>query len=62
MSQIEKHGWNIDHLVVVTAVLNPEVNDDDIYMTVPEGWKEGLNVPMIHVQLNDLHYTLQQEP
>jgi hypothetical protein len=31
------HGWNIDHFDVVTAFLNPEVDDDDINMTVPRG-------------------------
>jgi hypothetical protein len=43
------HGWNIDHLDVVTAFLNPEVDDDDIYMTLPEGWPESLNAPAIVV-------------
>jgi hypothetical protein len=31
-----KHGWNIDHLDVVTAFLNSEVDDNNIYMTLPE--------------------------
>jgi len=30
ISLVRKHGWNIDHLDVVTALLNPEVDDDDI--------------------------------
>jgi len=29
-------GWIMDHLHVVTAFLNPEIDDDDIYMTLPE--------------------------
>jgi len=35
ISLVGQHGWNIDHLDVVTAFLNPEVDDDDIYMTLP---------------------------
>jgi hypothetical protein len=34
---------------VVTAFLNPEVDDDDIYMTLREGWPENLNAPRIIV-------------
>jgi len=34
---VGKYGWNIDHLHVVTAFLNPEVDDNDIYITLPEG-------------------------
>ena len=32
----------MDHLNVVTAFLNPEIDDNAIYMTLPEGWLEGL--------------------
>ena len=49
ISLVGKHGWNIDHLDVVTASFIPEVNDDDIYMTVSEGWPEDLNTPAIVV-------------
>jgi hypothetical protein len=31
-----KHRWIIDHLNVVTAFLNSEVDDNNIYMTLPE--------------------------
>jgi len=51
ISIVGKHGWNIDHLDVVTTFLNPEIDDDDIYMTLPEGWPGGLNAPTIIVQL-----------
>jgi len=39
ISLIRKYrtGWNMDHLDVVTAFLNPEIDDDNIYMTLPEG-------------------------
>jgi len=49
ISLVGKSGWNIDYLDVVTAFLNPEVDDDDIYMTLPEGWQECLNTPTIIV-------------
>jgi len=49
-------------LDVVTAFLNPEVDDDDIYMTLPEGWPEGLNTPMIIVRLKQALYSLKQAP
>ena len=29
---------SIDHMDVVTAFLNPEVDDPDQYMAIPEGW------------------------
>jgi len=47
---------------VATAFLNPEVDDDDIYMTLPEGWPEGLNAPTIVVRLKKALYGLKQAP
>jgi len=38
ISLIGRYGWNMDHLDVVTAFLNHEIDDDDIYMTLPDGW------------------------
>jgi hypothetical protein len=49
ISLVGKHGWNIDGLQVVTAFFNPVVDDNDTYMTLPEGWPEGLNTPTITV-------------
>jgi hypothetical protein len=39
-----RNNWNIDHLDVVTAFLNPDVDDDALLMELPEGWPhmEGL--------------------
>jgi hypothetical protein len=62
ISLVGKYGWNIDHLDVVTAFLNPEVDDDDIYMTLPAGWPEGLNAPTIVVRLKKALYGLKQAP
>ena len=60
ISQVGKHGWNLDHVDVVTAFLNPEIDDDDIYMMLPEGWPEGLNTPSIVVRLKKALYGLKQ--
>jgi hypothetical protein len=62
ISLVGEYGWNIDHLDVFTAFLNPEVDDDDIYMTLPEGWPEGLNTPTIIVRLKKALYGLKQAP
>jgi hypothetical protein len=62
ISLIGRYGWNMDHLDVVTAFLNPEIDDDDIYITLPEGWPEGLNAPKIIVRLRKALYGLKQAP
>jgi len=62
MSLIGRYGWNLDHLDVITAFLNPEIDDDDIYMTWPEGWPEGPNAPKIIVRLRKALYGLKQAP
>jgi hypothetical protein len=54
--------WSMDHLDVVTAFLNPEIDDDDIYMPLPEGWPEGSNAPKIVVRLRKALYGLKQAP
>ena len=41
ISMAASHGLAIDHLDVVTAFLNPEVDDTELYMEVPEGWDDG---------------------
>jgi len=52
----------MDHLDVVTAFLNPEIDNYDIYMTLPEGSPEGLNAPKIIVRLRKALYGLKQAP
>jgi len=61
-SLVRKHGWNIDHFDVVTAFRNPEFKDDDVYMTLPEGWPGELNTPTIIVRLKKALYGLKQPP
>jgi hypothetical protein len=46
---------------VVTAFLKPKFDDDDIYMTLPEGCPEGLNTPTIIVRLKKALYGPKQE-
>jgi hypothetical protein len=62
MSLVRKHGWNIDDLDVVTGFLNPEVDDENIYMTLPERWREGLNAPAMVTRLKKALYGLKQAP
>ena len=31
----------IDHMDVVTAFLNPVVDDPDLFMEIPQGWDSG---------------------
>ena len=31
----------IDHLDVITAFLNPHVDDPQLYMEIPNGWDSG---------------------
>jgi len=50
----------MDHFDVVTTFLNPKIDYDDIYMTLPEGWPEGLNAPKIIVRLRKALYGLKQ--
>jgi hypothetical protein len=49
-------------LDVVTACLNTDIDHDDIDMTLPDGWPEGLNAPKIIVRLRKALYCLIQTP
>jgi len=62
ISLVGNHVWNINHVYVVTACLNPEVDDDDIFIMLSEAWLEGLNTPTIIIQLNNPLYGLKQAP
>jgi hypothetical protein len=56
----------IDHMDVVTAFLNPEVDDANLYMIIPEGWdsecSNGEIKPGTIVKLNKALYGLKQAP
>ena len=64
ISLIGKYGtrWNMDHLHVYTAFLNPKIDDDDICMTLPEGWPEGSNSSKIVLSLRIALDGLTQAP
>jgi hypothetical protein len=63
ISLLGRYGYTVDHWDVVTAFINPEMDDDNIYMTLPEGWPEGFNTPEISVRLRKalygINHTLQ---
>jgi hypothetical protein len=62
ISRIARYMWHMDHLDVVTAFLNPEIDNEDIYMTWPEGWPEGLNALKITIRLRKALHGLKQAP
>jgi len=62
ISLIGSYGWDMDHLDVVTAFLNPEIDNDDFYLPFPEAWPGGLNAPKIIVRLRKALYGLKQAP
>jgi hypothetical protein len=41
----------MDHLDVVTTILYSEIDNEDMYITLPEGWQEDLNTLKIIVRL-----------
>jgi len=58
------NSWNSDHLDVVTAFLNPEI-DKVIFVELPEGidWLSKLNTPRTDfLRLNKALYGLKQAP
>ena len=58
------HGWEIDHMDVVTAFLNPPVNND-IYMFLPEGidWLDPTKPANTTIcKLNKALYGLKEAP
>jgi hypothetical protein len=37
LAMAAQYGWDVDHMDVVTAFLNPKIDRDNIYMTLPLG-------------------------
>jgi hypothetical protein len=62
ISLIARDGRNIDKLDVVTVFLNSDIEDDDIYITLLEGWQVGLNAPKIIVRLRNALYGVNPAP
>jgi hypothetical protein len=64
ISLVGRCGWNIDHLDVVTAFQNLEVDNDNIDMVLPEDWPVGNKdtrtyAPPIIVRLRNAFYGLR---
>ena len=66
MSLAACHGWAIDHMDVTTAFLNPKIDCEEVYMSLPLGmeWidsklsKQGVRI----VRLRKALYGLRQAP
>ena len=59
-----KNDWRIYHLDVVTANLNPKIDQDNIYMELPEGmeWIDNRVPPKAKVIFLKSLYGLKQSP
>jgi hypothetical protein len=62
ISLVGNHWGNFDHLDVVTAFCNPEVDNDHIYMPPVKGWLQGMIAPTMVVRLKKAIYYLNQAP
>jgi hypothetical protein len=63
LSFVARNEWKIDHLDVVTAFLNPEI-DAEVYMLQPDGidWLEPNTSKHSILRLNKALYGLRQAP
>jgi len=59
-----QHGWNVDHMDVVTAFLNPKIDRDNIRMSLPPGieWLESTTMKAESLVLRKALYGLKQAP
>jgi hypothetical protein len=64
MAMAAKNGWTVDHMDVVTAFLNPEIDRDNIYMGLPPGidWIDPRLAGISTVRLKKALYGLKQAP
>jgi hypothetical protein len=71
MSIAAQNNWNINHLDVVIAFLNPDIDDDALLMKLPEGWPhiegldnypEGEDSEVRVIRLRKALYSLKQAP
>jgi hypothetical protein len=53
---VKSGGWTVDHLDVITAILNPEIDNDNIFMELPDFWPLAGRI----VPLNSTLYGLKQ--
>ena len=59
-----QHGWNVDHMDVVTAFLNPKIDRNNIHMATPPGieWLEPCMPDGRVLLLRKALYGLKQAP
>jgi len=59
-----QHGWNVDHMDVVTAFLNPKIDRDKICRSLPPGieWLESTTIKAESLVLRKALYGLKQAP
>jgi len=59
-----QHGWNVDHMDVVTAFLSPKIDRDNICMSLPPGieWLESTTIKAESLVLRKALYGLKQAP
>jgi len=59
-----QHGWNVDHMDVVTTFLNPKIDRDNIHMATPIGieWLEPYIPDGSMLLLGKALYGLKQAP
>ena len=59
-----QNGWHIDHLDVVTAFLNPDIDCETVFMTLPRGidWVDTRFTAAQFVRLRKALYGLRQAP
>ena len=64
ISLAANYGWAVDHLDVVTAFLNPKIDRDNVYMSLPPGldWLDSRFVNQVVVRLLKALYGLKQAP
>lgn len=64
VSLAAQYGWVIDHLDVVTAFLNPRIDRENVYMTLPPGleWLDPRFPPLGIVLLLKALYGLKPAP
>ena len=63
VSLAASHGWFVDHVNVVTAILNPDIDRKDVYMLLSPGFPElRPDLAYSTVVLKKVQYGLKQAP
>lgn len=64
ISLAANYGWAVDHLDVVTAFLNPKIDCNNVYMSLPPGldWLDSRFVNLVVVRLLKALSGLKQAP